>query len=70
MVNCDYNNYGCTGGYLVNAIDFILTEGVTTADCVPYVDKDSTCSYKCTNKSAEYKKYYCKPGTLRIATSH
>jgi cathepsin B len=68
MVACDYDNYGCNGGFLVNSVDYLLSEGVTTEKCLPYQDHDSKCNFKCKNKSDDYVKYYCKPGTLKLAT--
>jgi hypothetical protein len=28
MVACSYENYGCEGGYLMNAIDTLMNDGV------------------------------------------
>lgn len=68
MVSCDLSNFGCSGGYLSNSIDHLFNEGVTTDQCFPYLDKDSKCTYrKCSDSREEYKKYYCKPGTLVLA---
>lgn len=36
MVNCDFENFGCNGGYMVPAIDFLITEGVTHLGCMDY----------------------------------
>lgn len=30
MVNCNFENFGCKGGYMVPALDFLMTEGTTT----------------------------------------
>jgi hypothetical protein len=30
MVSCDFENFGCNGGYLVNSIDFLETEGIAS----------------------------------------
>lgn len=47
MVDCSIDNFGCEGGYLMNAIDFLMNEGVTTETCTPYKDKTNKCSYSC-----------------------
>ena len=49
MVNCDVDNYGCAGGYLIPAIDFLVTEGVATETCVPYVEGKEDCTFQCKN---------------------
>ena len=47
MVNCDFNNYACDGGYLINSIDFLISEGVATMDCVGYYDTNGWCGFQC-----------------------
>ena len=69
MVNCDFHNFGCDGGYLINSIDFLAAEGVTTYDCVPYTDVYGKCDYTCEDPNDKYEKYYCDPGTMSISTS-
>lgn len=36
LVSCDYNNYGCQGGYLNMVWDFLATVGITTDKCWGY----------------------------------
>jgi hypothetical protein len=36
MIACNFENYGCGGGYLLNTIDFLEAEGVSSEDCMPY----------------------------------
>ena len=45
MVNCDFENFGCKGGYVIPAIDFLITEGATTNKCVPYKNQNSKCVF-------------------------
>ena len=45
MVDCAFEQYGCMGGYLIPAVDFLVAEGVTTSSCKPYKDKDDMCKY-------------------------
>jgi len=68
MINCDFENYGCTGGYLVPAIDFLITEGTASHDCVPYKNKREPCKFSCDDPAKAYQKHYCKPGSLKILT--
>ena len=71
MVNCNYENYGCMGGYLITSIDYLMVEGAVSNTCMPYEQTASMCSYRCADggKTA-YDKYYCKPGTLDIAVNY
>ena len=36
MVNCNYENYGCMGGYLITSIDYLMVEGAVSNTCMPY----------------------------------
>ena len=45
MINCDVDNFGCAGGYLIPAIDFLITEGVATETCVPYREVKEHCNF-------------------------
>ena len=44
MVNCAFEQYGCMGGYLIPAIDFLVTEGVCKSSCKPYKSRDEKCN--------------------------
>lgn len=70
MVGCAFSNFGCQGGYLFNTIDFLMGDGVTTEDCLKYEDKYTKCTSQCSNPDSSYEKYYCKPGSLTIATNN
>ena len=45
MVNCNYENYGCLGGYLLTSIDYLMVEGSVSNTCVKYVEDNATCSF-------------------------
>ena len=30
MVDCNYENYGCMGGYLITSIDYLMVEGAVS----------------------------------------
>jgi len=54
LVSCDKNNYGCQGGYLDKAWDFMKETGVPTLECMPYTSGGGvtgTCPPKCRDGS-------------------
>lgn len=51
LVSCDSNNYGCDGGYLGKAWNF-MRQGVPTNTCVSYKAVDGTCPTTCDDGSA------------------
>ena len=71
MVNCNFENYGCSGGYLLNSIDYLMVEGAVPANCMPYQEEQQYCSYRCSDggKTA-YDKYYCREGSITIAVNY
>ena len=70
MVNCDYNSAGCNGGYSTAAVSYLIEEGVVSEACLPYKAAMSpSCTYQCDDPTIEYKKYYCKIGSMRILTN-
>lgn len=71
MVNCNYENYGCMGGYLITSIDYLMVEGSVPNTCVPYIDNQALCSYQCSDGTRnDYKKYFCEPGSLELAITY
>jgi hypothetical protein len=69
MIDCDFENFGCMGGYMIPAIDFLITEGVTTFDCMAYQNNVMDgCTFRCDDETKPYEKYYCKAGSLKIET--
>jgi hypothetical protein len=38
MLNCNYENLGCMGGYLTTAIDYLQMEGLVSKQCIPYAE--------------------------------
>lgn len=47
MVSCDQSNYGCSGGYMSNAYNFLINEGVPDESCFPYQALDLGCEESC-----------------------
>ena len=69
MVNCNYENYACVGGYLMPSMDYLQTEGAVPRSCSPYKGASEYCTYRCDDgKTDNYTKYFCKEGSLHIAT--
>lgn len=72
MINCNYSNSGCNGGYASNSLDYLLSEGLLTETCLPFESSSGTtrvCSYQCDDPSTTYRKYFCKPFSLKILTT-
>jgi len=54
MVECDKTDYGCQGGILYFAWNYLETTGVATDECVPYTSgagKVDKCPTKCADGS-------------------
>eukprot|EP00347_Sterkiella_histriomuscorum_P003859 403362666 len=69
MVSCDTNNYGCDGGYLNLAWQYLEKKGVASDSCEPYKSASGTapsCPSKCANGQA-IKKYKCQAGSTKQA---
>jgi cathepsin B len=55
LISCDFNNYGCDGGYVDYSWDYVLQNGLALEACIPYTSGDGSeppCPSKCTNGSA------------------
>jgi cathepsin B len=66
LVACDTSNYGCQGGYLNLAWDFLVNQGAVTMACEPYTSGGGSvapCLSSCVN-GAPFHKYKCQPGTI------
>ena len=55
LVACDTHNFGCNGGYLNKAWDFMVKTGVMTDECFPYTSgttgQDGDCKKTCADGS-------------------
>lgn len=63
MVSCDTSDYGCSGGYMYNAWQYLQNSGVVTDRCFPYTAGtgiEAKCQSTCTNESESFTKYYCQ----------
>ena len=36
MINCDFENFGCHGGYFIPAIEYLQSDGTVSNQCKPY----------------------------------
>jgi cathepsin B len=36
LIDCDFSNGGCNGGYLTPALSYLFAEGIVSEDCLPY----------------------------------
>ena len=43
LVDCDYFNSGCNGGWMDRAFDYIQGNGITTGDAYPYLGSKQAC---------------------------
>jgi cathepsin B len=63
MVSCDTNDYGCNGGYMDMAWEYLDKNGVVSDACFPYTAGSGfapSCSQKCTTE----KPYTCVDGSI------
>ena len=68
QVSCDYNNYGCDGGYINLAWSYLQNTGIVTDACFPYQSGSGNApacptSKTCADGSA-WTKYKCASGSV------
>jgi cathepsin B len=71
MVSCDTNDYGCNGGYMDMAWEYLDQTGVVSDSCLPYKAGSGSapaCGSKCEDSEA-FTKYKCVDGTIRHPAS-
>ena len=51
MINCNFENFACKGGYLMTTIDYLQTDVLVSSDCEPYKGFADNCTYQCSNSS-------------------
>ena len=66
MVSCDYENYGCSGGWLSTSILYLIEKGLVLDSCLSYKVKNAECTYQCDDPSVAYTKFYCKQGSAKV----
>ena len=74
MVTCNFGNAGCDGGLLSETVNYLITEGVVTEQCKPYVSGEAGingfCTYQCTDLNMAYEKYACKLGSGKMLSTY
>lgn len=64
LVSCDNTNYGCNGGYLDAAWQYMKSTGVVSDKCMPYTSgqagDNGQCPHKKCTGSGMWKKYHAK----------
>lgn len=68
MVDCNYENFACAGGYLMTTIDYLQIEGLVTRECQPYKGFAGKCEYTCTTPDVPHNKFFCEIGSLKVMT--
>ena len=66
LVSCDRTDYGCNGGYLENAWNYLTKYGAVSESCFPYTAGtgiEAECATSCADKEP-WKKYKCKHGSI------
>jgi len=66
LVSCDTTDYGCSGGYLNMAWNYLQNTGAVLDSCFPYGATSGTapsCQAKCSDGSA-WKKYKCTSNSV------
>jgi len=72
LVACDHTDYGCGGGYLNNAWEFIAKSGLVTDQCFPYTSGSGsvpTCPTSCTTAGASFVRYTCDANSIVEGTT-
>uniref|UniRef100_A0A8C6SJN5 Uncharacterized protein n=1 Tax=Neogobius melanostomus TaxID=47308 RepID=A0A8C6SJN5_9GOBI len=59
LVDCarDYGNYGCQGGYMDKAFDYVVANGLESEADYPYKGQDRECRYDPAKRVANCSKY-------------
>ena len=66
LVSCDSEDYGCGGGYLERAWEYLTNTGIVSEECFPYTagsGKEAPCATKCVERK-EWLKYKCEAGSV------
>jgi cathepsin B len=67
LVSCDSSNYGCQGGYLEEAWNFMAQSGVVSDACFPYTAGDGSapqCTSSCSDGSS-WSPYYVRDDSIQ-----
>ena len=60
LLSCDTANKGCRGGYVNNALEYIVMRGLSTEECLPYKGTfDAKCSEMCAEPMKVRPESFC-----------
>ena len=60
LLSCDTANKGCRGGYVNNAIEYMVMRGLSTEECLPYKGTfDAKCSDMCADPQKVRPESFC-----------
>jgi cathepsin B len=60
LLSCDTANKGCRGGYVNNALEYIVMRGLSTEECLPYKGTfDAKCSDMCADPMKVRPESFC-----------
>ena len=60
LLSCDTANKGCRGGYVNNALEYIVMRGISTEECLPYKGTfDARCSEMCAEPMKVRPESFC-----------
>lgn len=51
LIDCDFDDYGCDGGWPQTAWEYLRNKGVPSDQCYPYKAYGQSCTQKCTDGS-------------------
>lgn len=72
MVTCDFGNFFCKRGLVTESINYLITEGLVTDTCKPYMSGSGVtnyCQYSCKDLAVAYEKYACKPSSANFLST-
>ena len=60
LLSCDTANKGCRGGYVNNALEYLVMRGISTEECLPYKGTfDAKCSEMCAEPMKVRPESFC-----------
>jgi hypothetical protein len=60
LISCDSKNYGCAGGWPINAVEYVKTNGLVPEACYPYSGSNEPCPNRCKNGKVWKDEHVCK----------
>jgi len=72
MVECDKSNFGCNGGDISRAWDYLTEYGIVSDECLPMLseyDITPECHDTCVDPNVLYTKYKCAPESKIVCSA-